>query len=160
MIDFGSGKKATPKKKKKVPQQVRVGVNGDPEDRPLTTRQEMFCEMYVKLNNARQAAIEAGYNPVSAASQACANLRKPNVARRIKELCNYRAKDSIATSQEVMEFFTKAMRGEMKDQFGLDMTAADRTKAAIELAKRTVDLDNKMAGKADNVVEIKLDWKR
>lgn len=50
------------------------------------------------------------------------------------------------------------MRGEVKDQFGLEAPLSERTKAAVELAKRTVDLDNKLNGKADAVVEIKLDW--
>ena len=139
---------------------LRVGVEEDPEDRPLTNRQETFCRLFVELNNARQAAIQAGYSEVSAAMMASETIRKPNVAKRIKELRDEMARSSIATGAEVMEFFTKAMRGEMKDQFGLDMSAADRTKAAIELAKRTVDLDNKLAGKPDAVLEIKLDWER
>ena len=32
------------------------------------------------------------------------------------------------------------MRGEVKDQFGLDAPLAERTKAAVELAKRKVDV--------------------
>ena len=67
---------------------------------------------------------------------------------------------NMGTSQEVMDFFFKAMRGEIKDQFGLEPTLGDRLKAANELAKRTVDLDNRTEGKADQVVEIKVDWKR
>ena len=57
-----------------------------------------------------------------------------------------------------MEYLSKVMRGEVKDQFGLEAPLSERTKAAVELAKRTVDLDNKLNGKADAVVEIKLDW--
>lgn len=67
---------------------------------------------------------------------------------------------NMGTSQEVMDFFFKAMRGEIKDQFGLEATLGDRLKAANELAKRTVDIDNRVDGKADQVVEIKVDWKR
>ena len=37
---------------------------------------------------------------------------------------------------------------------------ADRIKAAQELAKRTVDIDNRIKGIADNTIEIKLDWNR
>ena len=35
------------------------------------------------------------------------------------------------------------MRGEVKDQFGLDAPLAERTKAAVELAKRKVDVAQK-----------------
>ena len=50
------------------------------------------------------------------------------------------------------------MNGEEKDQFGLDISASDRLRAAQELAKRTIDLDNKLAGQADNKIEISLKW--
>ena len=69
-------------------------------------------------------------------------------------------KASIATAQEVMEYFTKVMHGEIKDQFGLDAPLSERTRAAQELAKRTVDIDNRNKGQADAKVEISLNWKR
>ena len=40
-----------------------------------------------------------------------------------------------------MEFFTKVMKGEIKDAFGLDPSLQDRLNAAKELAKRTVDIN-------------------
>ena len=67
---------------------------------------------------------------------------------------------SIASAQEVMEYFTRVMKGEEKDQFGLDAPLSERTRAAQELAKRTVDIENRIQGRADNVIEIKLDWQR
>ena len=70
------------------------------------------------------------------------------------------ARSSIASGAEVMELLTKMARGEIKDEVGLDISPSDRLKALTELAKRTVDLDQKLAGKGDNVIEIKLDWKR
>ena len=68
----------------------------------------------------------------------------------------------IASGQEVMEFFTKVMNGEVKDQFELDAPLSERLKAANELAKRTVDIANKVAGvtQGQNEVTIKLDWSR
>ena len=64
----------------------------------------------------------------------------------------------MATSEEVMDFFSRVMRGEVKDQFGLETSVADRIKAAQELAKRTIDIDNRIKGVGDPVVEIRLDW--
>lgn len=67
---------------------------------------------------------------------------------------------NVADATEVMMYFTSVMRGEVKDQFGLDASLSDRTQAAKELAKRTVDMENRMAGKPDAVVSINLNWNR
>lgn len=67
---------------------------------------------------------------------------------------------SVAAATEVMQYFTRVMRGEEKDQFGLDAPLSERTKAAQELAKRTVDIENRMNGVTDQKVEIKLNWSR
>lgn len=152
--------KAKPTSKKPLDKPVRVGVNENPEDKPLTAKQEKFCRYFAESNNGEQSAIKAGYGKNSAGMIASTNIRKPNVAKRIKELRDKMARPSIATGAEVLEFYTSAMRGEIKDQFGLDMSAGDRIKAASELAKRTVDVEQKMAGKPDATIEIKLDWKR
>ena len=68
-------------------------------------------------------------------------------------------KECQATAQEVMEYFTKVMRGEIKDQFGLEAPLSERTKAAQELAKRTFDIENRKT-EPDQKVEINLNWKR
>ena len=39
----------------------------------------------------------------------------------------------IAKTDEVLAYLTRVMRGEEKDAFGLDVSIADRTKAALEL---------------------------
>ena len=69
----------------------------------------------------------------------------------------------VASSQEVMDFLTKVMRGEVQDQFGLEAPVSERIKAADLLAKRTIDIDNRMAGKNNMEtpeIQIKLDWGR
>ena len=71
---------------------------------------------------------------------------------------------AIMDGQEVMEWFTRIARGEVKDQFGLDASLNDRLKAFQEIAKRTIDIDKKIEmnkqGIADNTVNIKIDWSR
>ena len=69
-------------------------------------------------------------------------------------------KETVATAEEVMAYFTAVMRGELNDQFGLDAPLAERTRAAQELAKRTIDVENRAKGNADVNVAIKLDWNR
>ena len=139
------------KQKKRIPD----------ENAPLTEKQKAFCRHYIENGgNGKQAAIKAGYTERSATSTSATILTYPNVIKEIDRLNAKKEKKTIASAQEVMEFFTKVMNGEVKDQFGLDASLADRTKAAQELAKRTVDIENRIAGKPDATVAIKLDWKR
>ena len=66
----------------------------------------------------------------------------------------------MATSDEVMYYFTQVMRGEIKDQFGLDAPLSERTRAAIELAKRTVDIDIEKEQNTAPNINIQLNWQR
>lgn len=68
--------------------------------------------------------------------------------------------ETVATAEEVMTYFTAVMRGEVKDQFGLEAPLSERTRAAQELAKRTIDIENRKAGNPDQAIEITLDWSR
>ena len=142
----------TPQKKSKKKQSS--------DTRPLTPKEKAFCRYYVELNNGLQSAIKAGYKERSARSIASTLLTKQNIHQEIERLRTKQEESTIATSQQVMQFFTDVMNGKIKDQFGLEASLSDRTRAAQELAKRTVDLDNRIAGKPDTVMEIKLDWSR
>lgn len=127
------------------------------EDTPLLPTEQRFITEYMKTGNARTAAELAGYeNPNRFAEL----LKQPNIIREIDRLMEELKKDSLATADEVMSYFTSVMRGEIKDQFGLDAPLAERTKAAMELAKRTIDIDNRQKGIADQSVSITLDWSR
>lgn len=124
----------------------------------LNARQEAFCYYYVETHNGTQSAIRAGYKKEHAEVQASVLLRNRKVAQKIAELTEAQRKESIASAQDVMEYLTAVMRGEIKDQFGLEAPLAERTKAAQELAKRTVDIEQRARGVADATIEIKLDW--
>ena len=131
-------------------------------DRPLTIKEEKFIQYYLETGNGTESVLRAGYKYTtkSAGTQANRLLKNEKVKNEIQKRRKAREKASIATAQEVMEYFTRVMNGEEKDQFGLDAPLSERTRAAQELAKRTIDLDNRMQGKADNVIQIKLDWGR
>ena len=130
------------------------------KNQQLNKRQQAFCRYYVELGNGTKAALRAGYKETTAAWQASQMLRKQHIKDEIARLTKPIEEKHIATAQEVMEFFTKMMNGEIKDQFGLDANNSDRIKAAQEIAKRTVDIENRSQGKADARVEIALDWSR
>lgn len=87
-------------------------------------------------------------------------LQRPDIQKEYWTQMEEVREHDVADATEVMMYFTQVMRGEIKDQFGLDASLSDRTQAAKELAKRTIDMENRMAGKPDAVVSISLDWDR
>ena len=127
----------------------------------LTPKEKAFCREYIKLGNGNEAVRKAGYKPTSVGSGsaiATRLLNKVQIQQEIARLTEKREDKAIADAQEVLAYLTKVMRGEILDQFGLDASLAERTKAAQELAKRTVDIDNKIKGVPDNAITIKVDW--
>ena len=54
--------------------------------KPLTERQEVFCNEFIKDLNAVQAAIRAGYSTQHAKKNAYTLLRPPRISERISEL--------------------------------------------------------------------------
>lgn len=135
-----------------------------PEDKPLTTEEWQFILAYINteygtskkdiaLSTPKQLRGAGGYTKYTERM-----LRKPNVVKEINRLMAEQAKKTIAEANDVMEFFTRVMNGEEKDQFGLDAALADRIKAGQELAKRTVDVELRKQGLADNQVNININW--
>ena len=72
-------------------------------------------------------------------------MTNPSISAYIAERVKPTEEKRIATGDEVMEFFTAVMRGEIKDAFDLPPSLADRKDAAKELAKRTIDIESKKA---------------
>ncbi len=106
----------------------------------LTPRQKAFADNYIESGNAEESAVKAGYSEGYARGNAHKLVANSCISKYIAERTKPTEEKRIASGDEVMEFFSKVMRGEIKDQFNLDASLADRTKAAVELAKRTVDI--------------------
>lgn len=86
---------------------------------------------------------------------------KPRVQRELRKRLEIRRLEGSARAGEVMFFLSEVMRGNIKDQFGLDAPLSERTRAAVELAKRTIDLENKLNGKETNPnIQISINWSR
>lgn len=111
----------------------------------LTEKQKRFADYYIETGNIYQSALKAGYSENYAKSDACKILENPSVSSYIAERMKPTEEKRIATGDEVMEFFTAIMRGEIRDAFDLPPSLADRKDAAKELAKRTVDVDARRA---------------
>ena len=102
----------------------------------LTQRQIRFVQEFMKSNNVTQAAIRSGYSKKTASVQGSRLLTNVKVAEYVDAINERLESDKIADIQEVMEYLTSVMRGEAKDQFDLDASLSERTRAASELAKR------------------------
>lgn len=118
----------------------------------LTEKERIFADEYIKTTNATQSAIKAGYAENSASVTGSKMLRKPKVRQYIDAVMSERSKNTIATADEVLEYLTRVMCGEEKDAFGLDVSVADRTKAAELLGKRHMLFTDKV--KLDAEIEI------
>ena len=105
-------------------------------DLTLTQKQKRFCEEYIKTTNASAAAVAAGYSKKTAGAIGAENLKKPQIAAYIKKRLDEQDTALVADSNEILKFYTAVMRGEVKDQFGLDASLSDRLKAGDNLMKR------------------------
>ena len=108
--------------------------NIEQEYENLTEKQKRFIDYYIEFADAKKAAIEAGYSKKTAKQIGSENLTKLDHFIKIK--LQEKEDLRIASQDEVLKYLTKVMRGEEKDQFGLDASLQDRTKCAELLGKR------------------------
>ena len=102
----------------------------------LKPKELKFAEEWLKTTIATQSAIKAGYSERTAYSAGNRLLKKVDVKQYIDERLSEMKESSIANTNEVMQFLSSTMRGDIPDQFGLDPALNDRLKAAELLGKR------------------------
>ena len=102
----------------------------------LTPKQKAFADYYIECGNSTEAARKAGYSEKTSRSIGAENLTKPDISAYIAERMQAQNEARVASADEVLAFFSSVMRGEVKDQFGLDAALSDRLNAGKELMKR------------------------
>lgn len=102
----------------------------------LTPKQKAFADEYLKCGNATEAAKRAGYKDSSARQIGAENLSKPSISAYIAERQKQIDDSRIASAAEVQRFYSAVLRGEIKDQFGLEASLDTRMAAGRELMKR------------------------
>lgn len=132
------------------------------EGHALTPQEAKFIDEYCVTGNGRQSVLTAYPNvsPNCAAQKAQDLLNKSYINSEINHRLQQAQEASIATATEIMNFFSSVMRGEVKDQFGLEAPLSERTKAAVELAKRQIDIPQRLSGSEQPEIRIKIDWDR
>ena len=127
------------------------GVDVTHDGYPLSVKEAKFIDLFIANGNLPKALRAAGLSYKSIAG-------KDYITDEITYRLDALKSKTIADADEIMQYFTKVMRGQEKDQFGLDAPLAERTRAAQELAKRQIDAPSRLAGESDATVTIKLDW--
>lgn len=115
----------------------------------LSPKEDRFISLYIKYADATQAAKEAGYTvraEIKNKEAQYVKIGKKQLAKDyIRDEIAYRSEEfrnaQIADTNEVLMYLTKVMRGEIKDQFGLDAPLAERTSAAKELNRRLHEIE-------------------
>lgn len=113
--------------------------------RKLTVKQRRFADYYIELGNAEEAAKKAGY---SARGNTTKLLQNTTIRQYIQQRMAEKDKERIASQDEILEFLTKVLRGEVTEEIPIgkgegffeleDKTPSikDRVKAAELLGKR------------------------
>lgn len=102
----------------------------------LTPKQKKFCDYYIETGNASEAARRAGYSEKTARTIGQQNLAKRAIKDYISERMKNQDRERVASADEVIAFYTAVMRGEVKDQFGIEASLSDRLKAGENLMRR------------------------
>lgn len=127
-------------------------MNEKEEYNKLTEKQKRFIDYYIETANATESARKAGYSEKTAKNIGAENLTKLNffIQKRLEK----KEEQRIASQDEVLQYLTRVMRGEEKDQFGLDASLQDRTKCAELLGKRYGTFVDKKEVTGDYIVEL------
>lgn len=104
------------------------------DESKLTEKQRRFIDYYIETGNATESCRRAGYKGNNLDRVGHENLRK--LESFIKVKLEAKDKERIASQDEVLEYLTRVMRGEEKDQFDLDASLRDRTECAKLLGQR------------------------
>ena len=118
---------------KKVGHGQLDGVDVTHDGYPLSTKESKFISLFIANGNINKALRESGLTMKTVAG-------KDYIADEITYRLEMLKKETIADADEILQYLTSVMRGEVKDQFGLDAPLSERTSAAKELAKRIMDV--------------------
>lgn len=104
----------------------------------MNEKHKKFADYYIEtLDVAGSYKKVYGDMTTEVASAAgCRLLKKVKVKEYIEKLLKSKEEKRIASQDEVLEFLTKTMRGEVEDQLGLETPVKERVRSAELLGKR------------------------
>jgi len=102
----------------------------------LTEKQKRFADYYIETGNITEAAVKAGYSKKTARVIGQENLLKPAIKGYIDEKLEAMQDERTASAKEVLEFLTKSMRGEIKEEVVVVEGTGDGTSEARTIKKQ------------------------
>ena len=102
----------------------------------LTEKQKRFAVYYIETGNITEAATRAGYSKKTARVIGQENLLKPAIKGYIDEKLEAMQDERTASAKEVLEFLTKSMRGEIKEEVVVVEGTGDGTSEARTVKKQ------------------------
>ena len=136
----------------------------------LTEKQKAFCDYYIESLNATESYKRAYgcNNNATARTEGSKNLAKPNIKNYIDERMKEIEDKRIAKAEEVLEYLTKVIRNEEKEEVVVtvnvgdfqteikkvkkELSAKDKIKAAELLGKRYRLFTDKVEADVNQVV--------
>lgn len=109
----------------------------------LTEKQKRFADYYIETGNITEAAVKAGYSKKTARVIGQENLLKPAIKRYIDEKLEAMQDERTASAKEVLEFLTKSMRGEIKEEVVVVEGTGDGTSEA-RMVKKQIGLRDRI----------------
>lgn len=136
----------------------------------LNERQQRFVDEYVKSGIAYSAALAAGYSETYAKTDSHKLLENKRIKLALEERMSVLKKSAIADQDEIMQFLTAVIRGEVSEPVAI-MDGAGRQRieqlapnvqtrrsAAVDLGKRYAMWTDKQQIDADIGINVVVDY--
>lgn len=136
----------------------------------LTLKQQRFIDEYIKTGNAYKSALRAGYSETYSKTDSHKLLENTRLRNELDKRMEQHKKQTIAEQDEILQYLTSVMRGEVTDQELIpiqvgrgEMTVEElekrsdtnaRTKAAELLGKRYAMWTDKQTLNHEGVVQL------
>ena len=105
----------------------------------LTEKQKRFADEYIKLGNATQAAIKAGYSKKYANTNVSKLLQNTTIKSYLAERMKSIDSERIMSAKEAVELLTGIGRGEVKE------TVVVASPAGVETVEKEADLKTRIS---------------
>ena len=104
----------------------------------MNDKHKRFADYYIETLDISDSykRVYGDMTTVKASASGCRLLKNVKVKEYIEKAMLSKDDERIASQNEVLEFLTKTMRGEIKDQLGLETPVKERVRSAELLGKR------------------------
>lgn len=103
----------------------------------LNLKQQAFVDEYIKTGTAYQSVIRAGYSEKYAKSSSHKLLENVGIKAEIDKRMEKLKKDTIADQDEILQYLTSVLRGEVTDQELIPIQVGRGEMEVEELEKRS-----------------------